>query len=108
MSRRGLVFFAGVEAGVIEEFDDGYRFTYAQSYCLLSGARGISVTMPVREEAYVSPVMLPFFDGLIPEGWLLSVAAKNWKIDPRDRMGLLLSCCNDCIGAVTVKAVSDE
>jgi serine/threonine-protein kinase HipA len=46
--------------------------------------------------------MFPFFDGLIPEGWLLDIAEKNWKIDSRDRMGLLLACCKDCIGAVSV------
>jgi hypothetical protein len=43
-----------------------------------------------------------FFDGLIPEGWLLEIAEKTWKIDPRDRMGLLLACCRDCIGAAGV------
>ena len=46
--------------------------------------------------------MIPFFDGLIPEGWLLDIAQKNWKLDPRDRMGLLLTCCKDCIGAVSI------
>jgi serine/threonine-protein kinase HipA len=47
--------------------------------------------------------MLPFFDGLIPEGWLLEIAEKNWKLNPRDRMGLLLACCRDCIGAVSIE-----
>ena len=44
--------------------------------------------------------MFPFFDGLIPEGWLLDIATKNWKLNPNDRMGLLMTCCKDCIGAV--------
>lgn len=47
--------------------------------------------------------MLPFFDGLIPEGWLLEIAGKNWKLNARDRMGLLLACCRDCIGAVSIE-----
>jgi serine/threonine-protein kinase HipA len=47
--------------------------------------------------------MFPFFDGLIPEGWLLEIAEKNWKLDARDRMGLLLVCCRDCIGDVSIK-----
>jgi len=45
---------------------------------------------------------------LIPEGWLLAVAERNWKLDPRDRMGLLLNCCRDCIGAVSVHPVIME
>jgi serine/threonine-protein kinase HipA len=50
----------------------------------------------------VERVMLPFFDGLIPEGWLLEVAETNWKLNIRDRMGLLLACCRDCSGAVSI------
>jgi serine/threonine-protein kinase HipA len=53
-------------------------------------------------------VIFPFFDGLIPEGWLLDVATKSWKINERDRMGLLLACCNDCIGAVSVEQINDD
>jgi serine/threonine-protein kinase HipA len=52
--------------------------------------------------------MLPFFDGLIPEGWLLDIAIKNWKIDQRDRMGLLLSVCKDCIGAISIEKIENE
>jgi serine/threonine-protein kinase HipA len=66
------------------------------------------MTLPLREEAYTSKVLFPFFDGLIPEGWLLDIAQRNWKIDPRDRMGLLLACCRDCIGNVSVEEVKGE
>jgi serine/threonine-protein kinase HipA len=45
---------------------------------------------------------------LIPEGWLLTIAEKNWKLNPRDRMGLLLACCEDCIGAVSVHPIIEE
>jgi serine/threonine-protein kinase HipA len=39
---------------------------------------------------------------LIPEGWMLEIAEKNWKLNSRDRFELLLICCRDCIGAVSV------
>ncbi len=52
--------------------------------------------------------MFPFFDGLIPEGWLLDVAVDNWKLKSTDRMGLLLACCKDCIGAVSVIPFEDK
>jgi serine/threonine-protein kinase HipA len=51
--------------------------------------------------------MFAFFDGLIPEGWLLDLAVRNWKLDPRDRMGLLLEACRDCIGAVHIQSVNE-
>jgi len=47
--------------------------------------------------------MIPFFDGLIPEGWLLEIAVENWKLNPRDRMNLLLTLCQDNIGDVSIK-----
>jgi serine/threonine-protein kinase HipA len=62
----------------------------------------VSLTLPLTSTAYISKTMFPFFDGLIPEGWLLDVATETWKINPRDRMTLLLTVCKDCIGAVKV------
>ena len=56
----------------------------------------------MQEELFYDKVLFPFFDGLIPEGWLLDIAERNWKINNRDRMSLLLACCRDCIGAVSV------
>lgn len=49
-----------------------------------------------------------FFEGLIPEGWLLDIASKSWKINTNDRMGLLLACCQNCIGAVSVEPIQGE
>ena len=53
-------------------------------------------------------MLFPFFDGLIPEGWLLNIAENNGKINQRDRMSLLLACCKDCIGAVSVISEEEE
>ena len=65
--------------------------------------------MPLKSEPYVSnSLFLFFFDGLIPEGWLLGIAEKNWKLDGRDRMGLLLACCSSSIGAVCVLQAGDS
>ena len=56
-------------------------------------------------QKYFSNVLFPFFDGLIPEGWLLEIAVQKWKLNRKDRMGLLLTVCEDTIGAVSVKGV---
>lgn len=81
---------------------------YIDSYTTQPGARPVSLTLPLRKAPYTSKVLFPFFDGLIPEGWLLDIAQKNWKLNPRDRMGLLLACCKDCIGAVSIEEVKEE
>ncbi len=95
-------------AGALTERDDGrFVFVYDESYLHEQTAVAVSSTMPLRGEAYVSDALFPFFDGLIPEGWLLDIAEKNWKLDGRDRMGLLLACCSSAIGAVSVRRPGD-
>lgn len=102
LPRRGLVYVHGIFAGCIEQQEDQFLFTYDLAYLNSDQAQPVSLTMPLNAESYRSKTLFPFFDGLIPEGWLLDLALKNWKLDPRDRMGLLLSACEDCIGAVHV------
>lgn len=100
--RKAVIYLNKRQVGILREDPDGYIFEYDSEYLASEDATPVSLTLPLSEKPYRSNTMLPFFDGLIPEGWLLEVASKNWKINPRDRMGLLLSCCKDCIGAVSV------
>lgn len=101
--RKGNVFFKDIFAGIIAETEDGYRFVYDDNYLTSEAALPISVTLPLRSEPFDSTTLHPFFDGLIPEGWILSIVIKNWKINPKDRMKLLLTVCKDCIGAVSIE-----
>lgn len=104
--RRGKVFVQGRYAGMVEETEDGYSFAYDSGYLEANGP-AVSLTIPLQEEPFFSETLFPFFDGLIPEGWLLSVVTKNWKLDPEDRFGLLLVSCEDSIGDVSVKNADD-
>ena len=97
-----------ITAGILIKDEDGYHFQYAAAYLNGVNPQPISHTLPLTNQAYTSNVLFPFFDGLIPEGWLLDIAEKNWKLNPRDRMGLLLACCKDCIGAVSVHPLNDD
>ena len=92
-------------AGMIQETDEGYCFSYDPEYLKSEKVCSVSLTLPLRTEPYTSHTLFPFFDGLIPEGWLLEVVSRNWKIDQRDRFGLLMVACHDCIGSVTIREV---
>ena len=105
--KQAEVFFLDKLAGVLTEDENGYTFVYSESYIADNGMP-ISLTMPLQAKPFTSDNMFPFFDGLIPEGWLLDIAQANWKINPRDRMSLLLACCKDCIGAVSVVDITDQ
>jgi serine/threonine-protein kinase HipA len=100
--RKGLVFYQGKGVGEILENEDGVTFSYYPDYLADPEARPVSLTLPLDGKPYRSETMIPFFDGLIPEGWLLDLAGQYWKINTRDRFGLLLACCRDCIGAVSI------
>ena len=89
-------------AGMLREDENGFSFVYDPSYLQQPDAEPISLSMPLRKESYEDKVLFPFFDGLFPAGWLLNIAERSWKINQRDRMSLLLACCKDCIGAVSV------
>jgi serine/threonine-protein kinase HipA len=103
MAKTGKVLYNGVLAGYISETDDGYVFSYDQAYASSTEAKPVSLILPVKNEPYTSKVLFAFFDGLIPEGWLLDLATNYWKLQPNDRFELLLTVCRDTIGAVTVE-----
>lgn len=101
--RTAYVYVNDVFAGILAETDEGYSFSYDTDYLAGDQANPVSLTLPLRAEAYTSSTLFPFFDGLIPEGWLLNIVSKNWKIDTADRFGLLLAACRDTIGNVSVR-----
>jgi serine/threonine-protein kinase HipA len=107
--RSANIYYQNQKAGMLTETDDGeYVFQYETAYIENHPDQFVSFTMPVRQEKYVDNRLFPFFEGLIPEGWLLDVASKSWKINRNDRMGLLLACCKNCIGAVSVHIIQDS
>lgn len=101
--RKGYVYIQNTLAGIITETDEGYTFSYSKGYLKSENAVAVSLTLPLSETEYNSTILFPFFDGLIPEGWLLGVVSRNWKINQNDRFGLLLSVCKDCIGDVCIR-----
>jgi len=105
--RKALVYRNEQLAGTLSEDDLGYSFRYEEKY-LRDNMSSVSLTMPLSSEPYRSMVLFPFFDGLIPEGWLLDIVQENWKLNEKDRFGLLLACCKDCIGAVSVIPLKNE
>jgi serine/threonine-protein kinase HipA len=106
--RQGKVFYNDF-AGILTETDDGeYLFAYDKEYIKQFPNQAISFSMPVSDKVYRDNRLFPFFEGLIPEGWLLEIAYESWKLNRNDRMGLLLACCKNCIGAVSVIPLINE
>ena len=106
--RQAKIYRKDIFAGILTEYGGEYRFCYNETYLAREDAQPVSLTLPLQTDAFVSPVLFPFFDGLIPEGWLLDVALRNTDISILDRMSLLLLCCKECIGSVSVVPIKRE
>ena len=103
--RTAYVYVRDTFAGTLKETDAGYSFVYDSEYLAGEASTAVSLTLPMQAEEYTSKTLFPFFDGLIPEGWLLNIVTENWKIEPKDRFGLLLVACKDPIGNVSIREV---
>ena len=101
--RTAYVYVRSDFAGCLYETDEGYVFSYDAAYLSFENPSPVSLTLPVSEKEYTSKTLFSFFDGLIPEGWLLHVVCHNWKLDVNDRFGLLLVACRDSIGNVSIR-----
>ena len=90
-------------AGTLEKTgDENFIFSYDEKY-LNSNNPQISMTLPKADKKFESDSLFPFFDGLIPEGWLLNLASTDLRLNPlRDRFELLTRLCHDTIGAVHI------
>ena len=106
--KKGKVFVNDVFAGYISQDENGYSLYYVEEYLQGEELLPVSLTLPLTDKVYKSDVLFPFFDGLIPEGYLLNAAVKLFGIDKRNRMDLLLKVCKDVTGNVSIEDVSDE
>lgn len=71
--RAAQVYVRDEFAGVLRETDEGYSFAYDTAYLSSEDSSVVSLTLPLTEKPYTSKTLFAFFDGLIPEGWLLDV-----------------------------------
>lgn len=101
--KSGKVFVKGTYCGRIVQDESSFRFTYDPEWLSSPNAEPVSLTLPLRAEPYESDILFPFFDGLIPEGYLLQIAMNRFGIRANDRMTLLLKTCRDSIGCVSVE-----
>jgi len=106
--RRANVYCRGVRAGVLSKDRAGYSFRYAPEYLEKDSAKcpAISLSFPKRRDTFESPVLFPFFFGLLAEGDNKALQCRVLRIDEEDHFTRLLKTCEaETIGGVTVKEV---
>jgi len=64
MSRKGFVFINNINAGIIEENDEEFCFTYLKEFLEGEKAVEISITLPLQEEPFYSKSMFSFTNNI--------------------------------------------
>lgn len=68
----------------------------------LADGDALSLSLPVRAEQYDEAALMPFFEGLLPEGRLREQLAVANRLEPTDVFALLREFGRECAGAVTI------
>lgn len=99
--RKAKVFVDGVLAGHLIEWKKNqlYEFSYLEGY----SHQAISLTMPVTRRTYQFDEFPPFFDGFLPEGFMLDALLRKAKLDSNDRFEQLVRVGGELVGNITVE-----
>jgi HipA-like protein len=85
-----------------------YYFIYEDIYWNDRSRPSISLTLLKTQQEYQSPILFPFFSGLLAEGINKDIQCRLLKIDEEDDFTRLLRTAGeDTIGAITVKEITD-
>ncbi|RDB63833.1 type II toxin-antitoxin system HipA family toxin [Gordonibacter sp. 28C] len=77
-------------------------FAYDPGYLALPDACALSCSLPLREEPYSEDRLMPYFDGLLPEGTARIAQAAALNVEPDNYLMLLLRCGLEIIGDIAV------
>ncbi len=107
-NRSAQVFYNGNPAGMLTKAGNIYRFVYDETYLVTAGSRPVSITLPLRKEAYESDLLFPVFVNMLSEGANKRIQCRMFKIDENDYFSLLLATTmDDSIGPITVKEINE-
>jgi serine/threonine-protein kinase HipA len=107
MTDSAIVYYQDKAAGLLKKTLAGYEFLYNPDYIKDTNSRPISLSIPLSEKKYFSADLFPFFENLLPEGWLLELTVSRLKIDKNDKFNLLLHVGNDTVGAVRIEPMEE-
>lgn len=108
--RQGEIRVNGIPAGLLEETTTGFQFHYYRDYAQQRNLPAVSLTLPKSVyKTYESPVLFPFFAGLLTEGVAMQLQCRMLKLDEDDLFGRLLkTACDDVIGNVTIHEIAED
>ena len=94
------------EPVLIGALDADGSFSYAEGYAANPDNLPVSVSLPIRNEAFAPIEAKPFFEGLVPEGAARTLMASELHVREDDWLSMLASCGLDCVGDLLITAGS--
>jgi serine/threonine-protein kinase HipA len=94
------VWFCGALAGRLSLTKAHLHFFYLPEWLNNPKARALSCGLPLRSELFNDEEARPFFAGLLPEGRMRQLLAKQFHVSNQNDFALLDSLGGECAGAV--------
>jgi serine/threonine-protein kinase HipA len=108
MKRVARVSLSGQLVGYLEEEEGTTSFAYTSDWLARADAQPVSLTLPLQAAPYTHRGLHPFFENLLPEGWLFDIASRKLQISKDDAFGMLMATCGDCVGSVEIEPASRD
>ncbi|PFG45974.1 serine/threonine-protein kinase HipA [Vibrio sp. ES.051] len=104
MVNRLHAYMNGIKVGVLEKRPNGaHVFTYDSDWISAPNGRPISLSMPLRKDAYTGSEVINFFDNLLPDNQQIrDRIAARYKADTKQPFDLLAKVGRDSVGAITL------
>ncbi len=87
--------------GTLALVDGRLSFCYASGWLAQSDTVALSASLPLQAEPFDDRQTRPFFAGLLPEGQMRHLIAKQFQVSGQNDFALLDHIGGECAGAVT-------
>ncbi len=100
----GVTTYAGNISG---NGSEDATFQYSSTYLENPDAYPISISLPLRKEAFTHTQTRNYFEGLLPEGFLKMTVAQMMRSDESDYLSILSGLGRECLGAIMITDEND-
>lgn len=87
--------------GSLSLLEGRLSFSYASQWLSQSDAMALSVSLPLQSEPFDDRHARPYFAGLLPEGQMRRLIARQFQVSGQNDFALLDHIGGECAGAVT-------
>lgn len=98
------VWLSADRVGTLTLIDGRLSFCYSSAWLQHPQTRALSASLPLQAEPFDDHRTRPFFAGLLPEGQMRRLLAKQFQVSTQNDFALLDHLAGECAGAVSLLA----